>query len=79
MNCLECKEGFIFDDVNKNCNDDNTIIWIIIGVIVGVIIISLIAVCIYEKFKKKNDDNLKNLMDDKEQIPMINVDETQNE
>ena len=79
MNCLECKEGFIFDDVNKNCNDDNTIIWIILGVIVGVIIISLIVVCIYEKFKKKNDDNLKNLMDDKEQIPMINVDETENE
>ena len=77
MNCLECIEGFAFDKANKNCNADNidnTITWIILSVILGVVIIGLIVVIIYKKTKKKNDDNLNKLLDDKEKISMVNLD-----
>ena len=53
MNCDSCKEGFIYDEKTKNCNQKSNIAIIVIIVIAVVILLAGLGVGIYFLYKNK--------------------------
>ena len=53
MNCETCKDGFIYDEKTKNCNQKSNTAIIIIIIIVVVILLTGIGLGIYFFYKKK--------------------------
>ena len=91
MNCLECKEGFVFNNENQNCEkkseeDDDYTLEIILSVVGGVVFASgtaTISVAYVKKKKKKGklevDISLKNGTEIHGEMKLIDSSKTSSE